>query len=118
MSLLDNGCHEDVVVYPEVVVTDVDGNIRTKASDEGIAVKARVQVQGQSGTSARRAEQDVEGFESEKVYTIRFPRSFKLILGAQSKVVWKGMTFSVFGDVNYYTASPRTKHVTYTLRRA
>ena len=116
MSLLDWGCNEDVVVYPEEVVTDMDGNIRTRPSATGIPVKARLQVQGQSGTSSRRQEQDNEGYESEKVYTIRFPRSFQ-ILGAQSEIYWHGVKWALFGDANYYTSSPRTKHVTYTIKR-
>lgn len=117
MSILDWGCTEDVIVYLEEVVTDVDGNIRTRASSVGIPAKARLQVQGQSGTSSRRQEQDNEGFDSEKVYTLRFPRSFPHILGAQSVVEWNGDRWAVFGDVNRYTASSRTAHHTYTIKR-
>jgi hypothetical protein len=117
MSLLDWGCTEDVVVYPEITDKDADGNTQTKPSDTGIPVKARVQVLGQSGTASRRQEQDNEGYESEKVYTIRFPRSFTQILGAQSEIVWKGKRWALFGDANFYTSSPRTAHQTYTIKR-
>lgn len=117
MSLLDRGCTEDVAVYPEEVVTDIDGNVRTQASASPIQVKARLQVQGQSGTSSRRQEQDNEGFESEKVYTIRFPRSFTQELGAATQIEWRGERWSLFGDVNRYTSSPRTSHQTYTIKR-
>lgn len=117
MSLLDRGCSEDVVVFLEEVVTDMDGNIRTRASSVGITTKARLQVQGQSGTSSRRQEQDNEGYESEKVYTLRFPRSFPHVLGAQSEIEWRGERWAVFGDVNRYTSSPATRHDTYTVKR-
>ena len=116
MSLLDLGLTDWVVVYPEVVVTDMDGNTRTKASDNGIHTKARLQVIGQSGTSSRRQEQDNEGFESERIYSIRFPRDFPLI-GAQSQVEWRGKRWAVFGTENIYNSSRRTRHVTYTIKR-
>lgn len=117
MSILDWGCTEDVIVYPEIQTTDMDGNIRTKASATGFPAKARLQVQGQSGTSSRRQEQDNEGFESEKVYTIRFPRSFPHVLGAQSQIEWRGERWVLFGDVNRYTGSRRTRHEVYTIKR-
>jgi len=116
VSILDTGT-EDVLVFLEEVVTDIDGNIRTRPSKTGIPTKARIQVQGQSGTSARRSEQDNEGYESEKVYRIRFPRSFPHVLGAQSQIEWRGQRWAVFGDINYYTSSPRTAHVVYTMKR-
>ena len=116
MSLLDRGCNETVVVYPEVVSTDIDGNVFTKASNTGITTKARIQWQGQSGTASRRQEQDNEGFESEKVYSIRFPRGFQ-ILGAQSQVQWQGVRWVLFGDVNRYNSSRDTAHQTYTIKR-
>ena len=116
MSLLDTG-QVDIIVYLEEKVIDIDGNIRTQPSKTGIPAKARLQVLGQSGTSARRQEQDNEGYESEKVYTMRFPRSFPYILGAQSQIEWNGQRWAVFGDVNYYMNSPRTAHVTYTIKR-
>jgi hypothetical protein len=115
MSLLDYTT-EDVIVFPEVVLTDADGNIKTQASKEGVWARCRFQVQGQSGTSARRAEQDLEGYATEKVYTVRFPRGFP-ILGAQSVIEWRGQRWSIFGDVNVYNSSPRTAHHTYTVRR-
>lgn len=117
MSLLDRGCPEDVIVFPEEVVTDMDGNIRTRAAAVGFPMKARLQVQGQSGTSSRRQEQDNEGFESEKVYTLRFPRSFTQVLGSQAQIEWQGVRWAVFGNINRYTASPRTAHSTYTVKR-
>lgn len=119
MSLLDYAT-EDCVVFPEETYTDADGNIRSRASSTGFPAKARFQVQGQSGTSARRQEQDNEGFETEKVYRIRFSRGFTEehgILGAQSQIEWNGQRWVIFGDANYYTMSPRTAHVDYTIKR-
>lgn len=119
MSLLDagSGRYEPVTVYLEEVVRDQDGNKRTRPSTVGTSAKARLQVQGQSGTSARRAEQDNEGFMTEKVYRMRFPRSFPHVLGAQSQVEWRGERWAVFGDVSRYNGSHRTKRVTYTIKR-
>lgn len=116
MSLLDRLLPEDVVVYPEEVVTDMDGNVRTRPSATGISTKARMQPLGQSGTSSRRQEQDNEGFESERVYAIRLPRGFP-ILGAQSEIEWRGSRWAVFGPEVIYSNSPRTSHVTYTIKR-
>lgn len=119
MSLLDYA-FEDVVVYPEEVVIDADGNTKTQPSKTGIPAKASLHIQGQSGTSARRAEQDNEGFESEQVYKLRFPRSFTEqhgLLGMQSQIEWQGKRWAVFGDPRVYTSSKRTAHVSYTIKR-
>lgn len=115
MSLLDYST-EDIKVFPEIVTTDADGNTITKPADTGYMARCRVQVQGQSGTSARRGEQDEEGYETEKVYTIRFPRGAP-ILGAQSRLEWRGQKWALFGDVNIYSMSPMTAHHTYTMKR-
>lgn len=121
MSLLDTGArYEPVTVYPEVMVVDEDGNKFTKPSDTPIEAIARFQVQNQSGTSARRAEQDNEGFESEKHYRMRFPRSFTVehgILGAQSQIVWNGQRWALFGDATVYNSSPALARVDYTIKR-
>jgi hypothetical protein len=117
MSLLDKAS-EDVLVFLEESVTDRDGNVRTRPSATGIPAKARLQVHGQSGTSARRAEVQDIGYQTEQVYTIRFPRSFPHTLGAQSQIEWRGKRWSVFGDVSFYNGSRRTAHVEYTIRRS
>ncbi|MGW6624206.1 hypothetical protein ACWF99_23515 [Nocardia sp. NPDC055002] len=119
MSLLDSA-NQDVLVFLEETVTDMDGNTRTRPAKVGIPARARIQVQGQSGTSARRSEQDNEGFESEKVYKIRFPRAFDAQygeLGAQSEIEWRGQRWAVFGDINLYTGSRNTAHTDYTIKR-
>ncbi|QZD98201.1 head-to-tail stopper [Mycobacterium phage Dignity] len=121
MSLLDTGArYQPVTVYPEEHDIDGDGNPRTRPSKTGIPAIARLQVANQSGTSARRAEQDNEGFESEKVYRMRFPRSFTKehgILGMQSQIEWRGQRWALFGDATVYDSSPALARVDYTIKR-
>lgn len=118
MSLLDSW-NAEVLVFPEEVVTDMDGNIRTQASKTPIPLKVTLQVQGQSGTSARRVEQDVEGFETEQILRMRLRRQDEhIVLGAQSKVQWGDKVYSVFGDPRPYMGSERTKHRVYSLWRS
>lgn len=120
MSLLDRG-NFDVIVYPEITTTDADGNVHTRASTTGIPARAMIQVASQSGTSARRAEQDNEGFESEEVYRVRFTRAddAKLgPLGPQSKIEWNGYKWSVFGFRKVYAGGRRTRHHDYLIIRS
>ncbi|ASZ75452.1 head closure Hc1 [Mycobacterium phage Kimona] len=126
MSLLDR-CNQDVVVYPHVVSRDADGNLRARPSETGIPTKARIQVLGQSGTSSRRQEQDNEGFESERVYTIHFTPKFDRehgVLGMQSQIEWgtnpetgEPIRWALFGEPAFYTGSRRTRHTRYTIKR-
>ncbi|MCA2331634.1 hypothetical protein JF714_14400 [Mycobacterium avium] len=128
MSLLDGGPgFEPCVVYPEEVTYDDDGNKISRAAAVGIPTKARFQIQGQSGTSSRRAEQQEEGFETERVYTVRFTRKFIREHGApdaQAQIGWgvdsegREARWSIFGDVQRYNSSRRTRHDTYTIRRS
>lgn len=118
MSLLDRG-RETVLIYMEEVVEDADGNIRSRPSKTPIEVKnVTLQPVGQSGTSARRAEQDNEGYETEQVFRMRLPRSFTQIIPAQSRVVWNGKRYAVFGDAKTYNGSQNTRHIDYSLRRS
>lgn len=121
MSLLDTGArYQPVLVYREEMVLDADGNKRTRPSTVPIEAIARLQVANQSGTSARRAEQDNEGYESEKVYRMRFPRSFTRqygVLGAQTQIVWRGERWALFGDATEYDSSPALQRVDYTIKR-
>lgn len=116
MSLLDKGT-EHVVIFPEEVWADPDGNTMIRASQVGIPATATVQILAQSGTSARRSEQDNEGFESEEVYRVRFPRSLRLVIGAQARIEWRGVMWSVIGEPRSYNGSRRTRHLDYTIRR-
>ena len=118
MSLLDKW-NTEVTVYPEEAVTDRDGNIRTRASKTGIPMKVWIAPVGQSGTAARRAEQDNEGYESEKVLRMRLlSKDRHITLGAQSKIDIEGQMWSVFGDATHYRGSKRTAHKDYSLRRS
>lgn len=118
MSLLDKG-NQDIILYPEIAVEDRDGNIRTEPSKVGIPMRVWIQPQGQSGTASRRAEQDVEGYETEKTYRMRLRRVDKdLEIGAQAKVEIDGKMWTVFGDEWSYQGSARTRHRVYLLRRS
>lgn len=128
MSLHDRGYQfEPCTVYPEVVTTDADGNTITKASTTGIPTLARFQIQSQSGTSSRWAEQTNGGFDTERVYTVKFTREFDRLhgeLGAQAVIEWRTDSqgrparWQIFGDVQRYTSSRRTAHTVYTLKRS
>lgn len=128
MSLLDNSRqYEPCVVYPEETYLDDDGNKMTRCSDTGIPTPARFQYQGQSGTSSRRGEQQEEGFESERVYEIRFPRKFVQAhgeLGMQSQIGWsvdsqgREARWAIFGDAQRHNSSSRTRRLLYTIRRS
>lgn len=117
MSLLDRG-RERVTIFPEVEFTDPDGNLMTGPAAVGIPTRATVQLKAQSGTSSRRADLDEEGFQTEKVYRMRLPRSWTSIIGAQAQVEWRGVRWVIFGDHDYFNGSSRTAHVEYTLRRS
>lgn len=118
MSLLDKG-NTDIILFPEEVVEDRDGNTRTQASSVGIPMSVWIQPQGQSGTAARRSEQDGEGYETEKTYRMRLRRIDQDIeIGAQAKVELNGQIWTVFGDEWVYKGSSRTKHRVILLRRS
>lgn len=116
MSLLDKG-REDVTVFLSVKTTDTDGNVIYKRDTVGIAAKARIQVASQSGTSARRAEQDEEGYETEEVYMVRFPRDFTYTLDPYAQLEWRGIRWSLFGNPRRYNGSRRTSRLEYQIRR-
>lgn len=116
MSLLDTG-NQDIIVYPEELTYDTDGNPITRPSTTGIPAKASLQPAVQSGTSARRAEQDNEGFETETNYRLRLPRSFPFQLNAQSRIEWQGGYWAVMGEARQFTGSKKTAHVEYQIRR-
>lgn len=117
MSLLDKPGREIVTVFMQETYTDSDGNLMTRASTTGITTDATIQLLAQSGTSSRRAEQDNEGFETEQMYRLRFPRKWTLVLDAQAKVEWQGVMWSVIGKVRRYNSSERTRHNDYMIRR-
>lgn len=117
MSLLDQG-NETVTICPTTWVVDEDGNqMPTHPVENQFSAWVRIQPAAQSGTSARRAEQDNEGFESEEVYRMRFPRSQEVELDTQDLVLWNGGTWNVTGHPFRHNGSPRTRRLEYTIRR-
>jgi hypothetical protein len=117
VSLLDKG-RETVILYNEETYTTPDGNPSIRASSTPITINnCVVQLLAQSGTSARRTEDNNEGWSSEQVYRLRPPRSFTTIIGMGAKIVWQGIEWSVFGKVRRYNGSPRTAHMDYIIRR-
>lgn len=119
MSQLNNW-NVEADYYPEEAVIDIDGNTRTRASKTPIRLKIWVQPTGQSGTSARRAERDLEGFMTEEVLRLRLRREDekKYDPQPQAKFVIEGEEWSVFGNAKRFRGSPRTEHREYNLRRA
>lgn len=118
MSLLDRG-NTDVLFFPEEEVEDRDGNMRTRPSEYPIRLRVQLQPQGQSGTAARRSEQDNEGYETEKVLRMRLRRKdARLEIGAQSAVEIDGERWAVFGDEWVYHGSRTTRHRFVLLRRS
>lgn len=117
MSLLNRVGPETITVYPEVEVTDEDGNTLLRASDTGIVKTAVIQNSAQSGTSARRAEQDDEGYFTEQNYRLRFsPRSEHIDLGQTSEIEWNGVRWHIVGYASIYNGSNKTAHRDYMIR--
>jgi hypothetical protein len=116
MSLLDRG-KEDILIFQEEEWTDRDGNTMLRPSEVGTPARAVIQPAAQSGTSARRKEQDNEGYETEDVYRLRLPRSFPFLLGSQAQIEWRGARWCVVGNPMVFSGSKRTAHVDYTIRR-
>ena len=116
MSLLDRW-NQIVLVYPEEFSISRDGNKMVKASTAGIEKRVMIQAMPQSGTSARRAEQDNEGYETEQNYRMRFVRGDEVELGPASRIQWRGQFWSVNGFPIEYNSGRRTAHTDYVIRR-
>lgn len=120
MSLLDKG-NETLVIYPQASRLDADGNkINYADKNNPITVHGVVQLLAQSGTSARRSEQDEEGYDSEEMYRVRLTRAdiARVVdILPQAQILWDNKTWAVFGYHQYYNGSPRTAHVDFMLRR-
>jgi hypothetical protein len=120
MSLLDKAT-QDVTVYVEEAFEDDLGNTILRASLTGYEAKAEIQPARQSGTSARRTEQDNEGYETEEVYRLRFSREHDRThapLGQAAQIKWQGKRWSVIGLPTPYMGSRRTAHIDYMIRRS
>lgn len=117
MSLLDRG-NSVVTIQPPHYITDEDGNTMPEYRPEDeFDATVRLQPSAQSGTSARRAEQENEGFESEEMYSLRFVRRQEVDLDPQTKLVWRGQTWHFFGFPKRYNGSIRTRRLEYMIRR-
>lgn len=106
MSLLDRG-DETVLIYPEEMVIDSDGNKLTRPSKVGVAVRAVVQplssIENDAGTTSK--------------YRLRLVGWHGDQLGAQSAVEWDGKRYVIDGDPLVYNSSRRTAHVEYVMVR-
>lgn len=111
MSLL-NRSTDLVTVYPEVVVADIDGNQRTKASAVGTIAKAVVQ----TVTSSEQAS-DGSVVVTEKL-RLRLVGWNGAELGSQAQVEWQGRRYSVDGEPRRFHGSSRTAHIDYHLVRS
>jgi hypothetical protein len=109
VSLLDSG-NQTVTVFLEETFTDPDGNVLTRPSKSGVRARARIQ-------PVNSTEDNAQGFDTTGTYTLRFPRSFRHKLGAQSQLDWLGERWVVYGEVARYTNSPATAHDTYVIKR-
>lgn len=119
MSLLDKAT-QDVIVYQGEEFEDEDGNIIMRPVAVGYAAKAEIQPARQSGTSARRAEQDNEGYETEEVYRLRFSRDHDRThdkLNPAAQIEWDNKRWFVVGYPTPYMGSRRTAHIDYQIRR-
>lgn len=115
MSLINRGT-ETVTVYPEEVVTDSDGNPRTRPSAVGVV--ARAVVQPLTGTSARSTTEDQGvGFETGARYRLRLV-NYPPLLGAQAEIEWQGKRYAIDGEPLQYNGSSRTRHVDYLMMRS
>ncbi len=108
MSLLDRG-NDSVTVFPEEAYTDSDGNILTRAAPIGTTHRAVVQP-----ISAK--ENQDGGFITTTRYRLRLIR-YRGVLGARSRIQWKGKRYGIEGEGLDYTGSPRTAHVDYVMVR-
>lgn len=111
MSLLNRG-NEVVTVFPEEVFTDRDGNTRTRPGSVGVVVRASVQ-------PINSTEPDMPGgSHTVSRYRLRLAGGWPTgggILGAQAQVEWRGKRYSIEGDAQFHTGSPRTAHAVYTM---
>ncbi len=114
MSLLQRGT-ETVVVFPEEVYTDGDGNTLTRASATGVVCRAVVQPLGVVGAQT---ETQVGGFQTTSKYRLRIASGYPGRLGAQSAVEWQGRRYSIDGEPRMHNGSPRTAYTDYVMARS
>ena len=103
--MLDQG-PEEVIVYPQVTVTDPDGNPLRVPSTEPVTVRAWVHPVTSDDALAA----------GQQTHT-----QYRLVardapLGAWARVRWGGRDWDLVGEPLRYGGSPRTRHVTAVLR--
>lgn len=110
MSLLDWG-NETVTLYPQIHTTDEDGNPILAVSSEGIDVQARVnpRTMDESGET---------GYVTEENYRLRIARGSDPGLGIGAELVWRGSRWQIHAFPRHHSGSPRTRRLTYSIRRA
>ncbi|MBS1690771.1 MAG: hypothetical protein JST91_00870 [Actinobacteria bacterium] len=104
-----------MTVFPEETVTDTDGNTRTRAGSVGVVVRASVQPISSTENA------DGAGFTTTSRYRLRLAGGYPTgggILGAQSKVEWRGKLYSIEGDAQLHNGSSRTAHAVYVMVRS
>ncbi|QZH60495.1 hypothetical protein K1X22_01295 [Mycolicibacterium farcinogenes] len=117
MASLLNRPNADVLVYPEIVTVDEDGNTVTGPSETGIPCKARIQVAGPA------TETQKQGFETSDLLNIRLIGWTGGELGAQATISWgtddlgRPKMYAVEGEPLRYLGSRRTAHTEYIIRR-
>lgn len=105
-------------MYPAVDYVDADGNPSKRPSDEGFPLRVMIQPKAQSGTSARRTENNEEGWFTEQAYRMRVLQDFDTLIDPRGIVEWNGERWEIIGEPILYNGSSRTRHTDYTIRRS
>lgn len=115
MSLLDQH-NAEVILYPEEVTTDMDGNTRTRPSKTGIPLNVWLAPIGR--TMYASPETNEIGFEISDALRMRLlQKDTDLHVGAQAQVEVDGNRWSVDGDAVQTRMKGRTRRAEYVLRR-
>jgi hypothetical protein len=112
VSILDRG-NAEITVYPEVEVTDEDGNVSRRASEAGVTVEAMVwQYEGEVDT----LQPLVVGQQVTTIYRVRPVRYAELPVGPWSRVEWDGREWDVDGEPNRHRRGVGTRRLTFSMR--
>lgn len=110
MSLLDDGT-EQVIVYPEVTVTDPDGNTIVRPADTGVPCRASVQPVSADELLAL-------GQSTRTRYRLRLANGSRVELGAHAAVEWRGHRWGIEGDPKRHVTGHVTRHATAVIQRS
>lgn len=112
MSLLDRA-NTTLTIYPEVVVTDADGNTSRGPAAQGVLVPAMVwQYQGEAAGD----EPLVVGQSTETIYKVRLVRSVTVPVGPWSVVVYEGQDCDVDSELNRHRRGAGTQRRTFLMK--